>query len=201
MAKPTERAIKRKPMAVIMLTTLRSDVPSVPNNGKDYEWFVTEENMRSYFDQVQEFNASDVKAHEDMAYLTVEITNTTEMKTGRAEVAPATKETEAWLKDVLADITKVYVQETAKTKEGDGQPKVVRARSKSTAAAAVKKADPDAKAQRLKERLAEKATTTKKGETGDKPPAKKAVARKKVSAASEPKHDFVVTKPSTSSDT
>lgn len=204
MAKPTERAIKRKPMAVIMLTTLRKDVPEVPPAGKDFEWFDTEQGRKQFFTQVHDFNVQDAKDHDDMAYLTVEITDTATMKVGRIEVAPSTEATDEWLKAVKADITKALTPIKEPSSEGSSEKKVVRPRRKSTAAQAVHKDDePNAKAARLKERLAAKKTApaTKKSETGDKPPTKKAAAKKapakkapakRTSAAKEP--EFVVTK-------
>lgn len=197
MARPTERAIKRKPMAVIFLTTKRQDVPEVPPAGREFEWFDTAPNRKAFFKQVHEFNVEDTKEHDDMAYLTIEIVDTESMKIGRAEVAPVTDETQQWLKDIESDITKAYVPAKAPDSK-DGEKKVVRARKKSSAAAAVKKDEgaDKGKAARLKERLAAKKEAeapkapAKKAAAKKTAPAKKAVSRpRKTSAAEEERVD------------
>lgn len=198
MAKPTERALKRKPMAVILLTTLRKDVPNVPDGagGREFEWFETREGVKTYFDQNVEYHKSDTKDHDDMAYMAIEILDTATMKLGRVDVRPQTDETKAWMAEIKADITKAFqpVKEVTETK--DSGQKVVRPRRKSAAAGAVQKDASKTKAARLKERLAAKQEP--KG-TGDKPPARKAPAKKaaakKVSPAAEP--EFIVRKAST----
>lgn len=189
MAKPTERALKRKPRAVILLTTKRGDVPNVPPAGREFEWFLGEDAMRAYFDQNVEFHKADAAEFDDMAYLAVEITDTgaSPMKMGRIDAQPVTDATEAWTKSVEEDITRAFTPVKVIDKSDTEQPKKVRPRQKSTAAAAVKrpvdKEDaPAAKAARLKQRLAaKKEETPAKSETGD--PAPQAVDRSKVPQA------------------
>lgn len=202
MAKPTERALKRKPKAVILLTTLRKDVPNVPDGqgGREFEWFDTDTGMREHFDKNVEYHTADAKEHDDMAYLAVEITDTKDMSLGRVDVQPATDETTAWLESIKDDITTAFVPvKEATSAESDGSKKVVRPRRKSAAAAAVVKDDSKTKAARLKERLAAK-QPEKKSETGDKPPVAakpKAPAKKAEEPAKEP--EFVVKKAATAS--
>lgn len=209
MAKPTERALKRKPMAVILLTTLRGDVPSVPPAGREFEWFTTEENLHNFFDQNVTFHTEDVAAHDDMAYLAVEVVDTSQMTLGRIDVQPPTEETEKWMKAVQADITLAFTPVTTATTKTDSAPKKVRARQKSTAANAVEKKpqgdSPEAKATRLKQRLAAKKEEPKKSETGDAAPKAeapkpkpKAPVKKKADESGEPVA-FVVKKAATAS--
>lgn len=199
MAKPTERALKRKPMAVILLTTRREDVPNVPDGagGREFEWFASKEGMHAYFDQNNEYHQQDTKDHDDMAYMCIEITDTASdpMTLGRVEAHPETDETKAWLKSIKDDPTKAF-QPVKEAKEEATSSKVVRPRRKSSAAAAVQKDDSKTKAARLKERLAAKQGEDKKSETGDKPPAAAKPSPPKKAAAKEP--DIVVKKAATS---
>jgi hypothetical protein len=178
MAKPTERALKRKPMAVIMLTTQRGDVPEVPPEGREFEWFENEESRKKYFDQVRAFDKQDAKDHDDMAYMTIEIVDTTTMKTGRIEGSPSdNSKVKAWVKQIKDDVTLAFTPVTKASPKSTATKKV-RARKKSSAAkkvSEVRSSTPEQKAARLKERLADK----------------------KVSAASETKQEFVVKKAAT----
>lgn len=208
MAKPTERAVKRKPMAVIMLTTKRSSVPEVPNEGREFEWFETVEGMNQFYDQVREFDVKDCKDHDDMAYMCIEITDTADMKIGRIAVAPETDATKKWLAEVKKDVTKALTPVTPTKKAAATPSKKVKPRQKTAAAKAVgKDPAPEAKAARLKDRLA-----AKKSEAGDKPSTSKSAApkpraatakktaAKKTSAAEDSKPvatEFVVKKAST----
>ena len=75
---------------MIMLTTHREQVPGVPDEGWHFEWFISEEGRSNYFDKVSAWNLEDAEKHDDVAYLTVEITDTDGMMLGRASVAPRT---------------------------------------------------------------------------------------------------------------
>lgn len=202
MARPHERALKRKPMAVILLTTRREDVPNVPagQGGHEFEWFQSKDGMHAYFDQNVEFHEQDTKDHDDMAYLAVEITDTKAepMTVGRISVSPETDETKAWMKSIKDDITKAFQPVKEETKgEAEATPKVVRPRRKSSAAAAVKPDDSKEKAAALKKRLDAK-KVEQKSESGDAPPAAKKTAAKKTSAATSKEPDIVVKKAATS---
>lgn len=193
MARPTERALKRKPMAVILLTTLRKDVPNIPPAGREFEWFTTEDGMRTFFDQNVAFHKEDTDSHDDMAYMSLEVTDTSTMTLGRVDVKPETKEMEDWRAAVEADITLAFtpVKAPEETTEGD-EKKKVRPRRKSSAAAAMKKQDdaPDTKAAALKKRLEAKKDEAKKSESGDTAPK----PRPKVAASSKPKDEDIVVK-------
>lgn len=185
MAKPTERALRRKPKAVILLTTLRADVPKVPdgNGGREFEWFTTQDGMENFFNQNIAFHQEDCKEHDDMAYLAVEIEDTASapMTLGRIDVQPEDDaKCVAWMESIKEDVTRAFFQPPQETtEETKTAAKVVRPRRKSTAASVVKKKAPeaDSKAAALKARLDAKKTTPSTT-------AKKAVA-KKVSPAKE----------------
>ena len=158
MAKPTERAIKRKPQAVILLETLTESVPEVPEDGRDFEWFTSTDAAGEFFDQFTRFIESDTSEHGDVAYLAAEVTDTSSMTLGRVKVAPENDETAKWAESIKADVTSVFIQPATKEK-----PKAkVRPKARNAAAAEAKKtktppAKPAADKQaRLKKRLAEK---------------------------------------------
>lgn len=183
MAKPTERSLKRKPMAVILLTCERGKVPEVPPEGREFEWFTSEDGRKTYFDKNAAWHKEDTEKHDDMAYLAVEITDTATMKVGRIDAQPADNdEVKAWAAAVKKDITLAFTPvKPTESKSEEAAKKVVRPRRKSTAAAAVKKdEDSKAKAARVKKRLADKKAVSdeKKSETGDAPPKQKAAAGK-----------------------
>lgn len=136
MPKPTERTIKRKPMAVVMLTVERSKVKDdgtadVPEQGYDFEWFDTEANREKFFDQMNDFNQSDAKDHDDFAYITAVITDTANMTLGRVEVAPKSPEMTKWKNAVKKDPTLLLAPAAQKTTPAK---KAVKPRGKTAAA-------------------------------------------------------------------
>lgn len=159
MAKPTERAMKRKPHAVILLETLTSDVPEVPEDGRDFEWFNSLEATSEFFDQVTEFHTKDAEEHGDLSYMTIEVTDTATMTLGRVEVAPDNEETKKWVESVKDDVTQVFVEiKPKKTSKPDVK---VRPKKRNAAAKAVAKNESapikqEDKQARLKKRLEEK---------------------------------------------
>lgn len=186
MPKPTERAIKRKPMAVVMLTTERAKVKDdgtveVPPEGYDFEWFETEANRDTFFDQVNDFNQSDAKEHDDFAYLTAVVTDTADMVLGRVEVAPHKPEMTKWKNAVKKDPSLLLAPVV---KKDDEPKKTVKPRRASGAAkSTVQKGAQGTAADAPKPRATRAKPTAKKVGSKDATPSNKAAdLRKKLAA-------------------
>lgn len=167
MAKPTERAIKRKPCAVIILEALANAKGKPEEGGREFEWFNTPEAAAEHFDKFAAFAKEDTTSYDDVAYLVAEITDTQSdpMALGRVEAFPENDSTKKWVEEVRKDITSTFVTEK---KDDDTKKPNVKVRPKkragAAAAAKVKKADEAPapiqqqvdKKERLKARLANK---------------------------------------------
>lgn len=185
MPKPTEKAIKRKPMAVVMLTTERSSLTDdglnvvVPAQGYDFEWFETEKGREKFFDQVTDFNVEDAKAHDDFAYITAVVTDTATMTLGRVEAAPSNPKMTKWKNAIKKDpslliapvvkaaekkaVVKAPRKATPKKAtavKGAPTPKATRAKPTVRKGADAKAETPTVKAAGLRKKLAAKKGTT-----------------------------------------
>lgn len=125
MAVPTERALKRKPQAVVMLKTEKGSVPAVMRDDYDFDWFVTDENRAKFFDQWTAFTDADAveSAPPHLAYLTAEVTDTDKMTLGRVVVSPVNAATKKWKASIEADPSLLTVEPEKKAE----REKVVKA--------------------------------------------------------------------------
>ena len=101
MPKPTTRAIRRKPMAVILMMTTPDKIGTPVDH--DFEWFETEAGREEFFKQWTTHAAEDFKQYKDTVYLTAEIVETGALKLGKVHVAPQTPEMKAWAAAVKKD--------------------------------------------------------------------------------------------------
>lgn len=165
MAKATQRALVRKPRAVIVLSAERGGLPDVLEDNREFEWFSTAEGMNEFYDQMIEFAKQDTADYDDWAYLLAEIDDTKAepMVLGRVQSFPVSDETKKWQEDFVSDPSRFFSKKDDQSE--DEQPKKkVRARKPSTASKTVQKGAP-----------AKKSAATKA-------PAKKSAAKKAASS-------------------
>jgi hypothetical protein len=191
MPKPTERAVKRKPMAVIMLTANRSDIAedgtvTMTDQGYDFEWFETEKNREKFFDQVNDWQQQDAKDHDDFAYLIAVVTDTSDMTLGRIEVAPHNPKMTKWKNAVKKNPSLLIAPVAAKTTEKKAEVKAPRKAAAKKAAASTEVKKGAAGDGAPKPRAVRAKPTAKKASGGAKgvatPTAKAADLRKKLAA-------------------
>jgi hypothetical protein len=214
-AKPTERALKRKPQAVILMAWQPGKSDGDPGDW-DFEWFETDDNRSRYYEEAVKWNEQDVvdnTGDDALLYLAVEVLATADMKLGRMSVQPENAETKALLaRYKKAPATLVAKPAVKKAETGAGEvkakrvspaaqaagvakedttpqvkPKVVRKPAAPKAPGTGPKGAPEAKAANLKARLAAKAAKPgeKKSEAGDPPPPSTAFVVKKASTEPE----------------
>lgn len=156
MAKPTERALKRKPSAVILLSWEKGKVADMAGD-RDFEWFENDENRTQYVDSMIAWNVNDVQDHGDLYHMVVEITDTksSPMTLGRVVVTPETnKAMKDWAKKVQDDVSIVF-EEIDKVRSSGGEKVQVKAKKASPAARkAVAKKATDNKGEAPKPRAA-----------------------------------------------
>lgn len=109
----TERAIKRKPVAVI---TVEAPLDDLENYQADFEWFNTTDAAKEWIDQWTEFAKEDTTTYSlldnkddpALAYLTILIPDTATLAVGSALVFPDNDQTQAWLAETTGDITNLF---------------------------------------------------------------------------------------------
>lgn len=168
MPKPTTRAIRRKPQAVIIMMTEPDKIGTPVDH--DFEWFETDKGRDEFFKQWTTHTTQDAKDYKDTVYLTAEVVDTANMKLGKVHVAPQTAPMKDWAAKVKKDPKVLLVEEAEKKAETTPRGKV-KPRAKSSAAAVVKGGAKD-----------KSETPTPKARPAAKKVAAKKAAAKKVSA-------------------
>lgn len=186
MAKPTERAVKRKPMAVVLWSFKKAETDQDAGD-KDFEWFETDENRIDYTESSIAWNVNDVQDHGDLVHLVAEIVDTTTdpMTLGRVEATPASdKGLREWVKKIKADPKVLLIETNIVSSAG------IKVRAKKASPAAKKMQGgrtASTPTVRAKPGTAKKATDVAKKATPTqtpKPAARKAAAKKAVTTAS-----------------
>jgi len=74
-ARPTKRAIKRKPYAAIFFSWEKGTTDK-PATDRDFEWFEDKTNCEKYTEQTVQWSLDDFKEHGDLAFLIAEVVDT-----------------------------------------------------------------------------------------------------------------------------
>ena len=132
MASLTERAIKRRKVAVILVENALADVAK-GNHAADFEWFKSHVGSDEFLETYTAYAQADVANYsvedgEDapFAFMAVVIPDTETMAIGTTVVIPETAATKAWRDEVISDITALY----EKTATAPKKAPVVKARRK-----------------------------------------------------------------------
>jgi len=88
LGRPTERALKRKPRAVVLFAWLADKTNEAPGDA-DFEWFEKSINAKRFFDKATVENDADVEENDWIVHVLAEITDTSTMALGRVHVSAA----------------------------------------------------------------------------------------------------------------
>lgn len=202
MGNPTERALKRKPQAIVHLAWEKDSTSSTPGD-RDHEWFETDEGRIEFYDYCVEWNTKDVADNEgDIWYLIAEVNDTkaSPMVLGRVSSQPDNEFMAERVAEIVKDPSLLVSPTAVKPPSG---PKVTKAKGKTGAAAkaGVQPAEEGSVPTPKTVRRPQKAEGAASGPKGVAVPKaatlKKRLEEKKAeNAASKTDPEFVVTVPS-----
>jgi hypothetical protein len=123
MALLTERALKRRKSAVIIVEAFRKNVLTGKQTA-DFEWFNKPDAAAEHADQFGVFAKEDAKAYTEldgddpaMAYMVIVVPDTNELDELEIRLYPETDITKRWRDELIVDLSQLYTKAEAAPKK------------------------------------------------------------------------------------